>query len=74
MRMEKTSSPLVESVAPLLQEVGRVIGIAISSGLSCTVRVKPLMVGRRHDPFKDGVCFEVTGSEKRSGILAVGGR
>ncbi|KAH8114389.1 kinase-like domain-containing protein [Phellopilus nigrolimitatus] len=74
MRLEKYSSPLAGPLSPLLREIGKVVGLVLSSGMSGTVRIKPLMVGRRHDFFKNGICFEVVGIDKRAGILAVGGR
>ena len=60
MRLEKVSSPLIEPLTPLLKEIARVVGIANASGIAnSSIRVQPLMIGRRHDYFKNGVCFEV---------------
>ena len=75
MRLEKVSSPLIEPLTPLLKEISRVVGIANASGIAnSSIRVQPLMIGRRHDYFKNGVCFEVFNPQKRTDILAVGGR
>ena len=74
LRLEKSSSPLATLLKPYLQEISRVVSLAGSSGLASTIRVQPLMVGRRHDYFKDGVCFEVLNPSRRTDILAVGGR
>ena len=75
MRLEKVSSPLIEPLTPLLKEISRVVGVANASGIaSSSIRVQPLMIGRRHDYFKNGVCFEVFNPQKRTDILAVGGR
>ncbi|KAI5119391.1 hypothetical protein M0805_005934 [Coniferiporia weirii] len=75
MRLEKNSSVFAEPLRPFLKEVGKVVSLAISTGLqSSIVRIRPLMVGRRHDYFKNGVCFETVNPEKRTDLLAVGGR
>ena len=74
MRLEKVSSPLVGMIKPYLQEISKVVALATSAGLTNTVRVQPLMVGRRHEFFKDGVGLEVVNPAKRVDILAVGGR
>ena len=74
MRLEKGSSPLAGILKPYLQEIAKVVGLAASAGLSNVVRVQPLMVGRRHEFFKDGIGIEVVNPSKRTDILAVGGR
>lgn len=74
MRLEKSSSPLAGQLKPLAKEISKVIALATSSGLSNAIRIQPLMVGRRHEFFKNGVCLEVVNPAKRKDILAVGGR
>ncbi|KAL5519904.1 hypothetical protein ACEPAG_1564 [Sanghuangporus baumii] len=74
MRLEKSSSPLAGIIKPYLQEISKVVTLATSAGLTNTIRVQPLMVGRRHEFFKDGVGIEVVNPTKRADILAVGGR
>ncbi|EJC97866.1 uncharacterized protein FOMMEDRAFT_143407 [Fomitiporia mediterranea MF3/22] len=74
LRLEKSSSPLAAMLKPYLFETSKAVALAMSSGLYNTVRVQPLMVGRRHDYYKNGVCLEVVNLEKRIDILAVGGR
>ncbi|THH07416.1 hypothetical protein EW145_g3398 [Phellinidium pouzarii] len=75
MRLEKNNSALAEPLRLLLKDVGKVVSLAVSTGLQYSViRIRPLMIGRRHDYFKNGVCFEVVNPEKRTDLLAVGGR
>lgn len=75
LRLEKLNSPLVEQIRPLLKEVASMITLANATGIqNSVIRVQPLMLGRRHDYFKDGICFEVVNPAKRNDILALGGR
>ena len=75
LRLEKISSPLAEQVKLLLKEVASTIAVATTAGLqNSVIRIRPLMIGRRHDYFKDGICFEVVNPARRADILAVGGR
>lgn len=73
LRLEKHSSMLATTVKPYLQAIHKAITLA-SPLMNSIIRVQPLMIGKRHDPFKGGVCFEVVNPRKRADILAVGGR
>lgn len=75
LRLEKINSPLAETVRPLLKEVASTIALATAAGIqNSVICIQPLMVGRRHDYFKNGICFEVVNPARRTDILAIGGR
>ena len=73
LRLEKHSAALAATIKPYLLDIHNAIILA-SPLTNSVIRVQPLMIGKRHDFFKNGVCFEVVNPRKRTDILAVGGR
>lgn len=61
-------------ISAALDDIKKTIDLAVLSGVPQPIYIQPLMLGRRHDYFKNGVCFEVARRNKRADILAAGGR
>ncbi|TFY68401.1 hypothetical protein EVJ58_g1031 [Rhodofomes roseus] len=73
-RLEKTAPALLPVLTPYIQDVKSTITFAAASGVTRPILFNPLMSINRNSYFRDGVCFEVVRSNKRSDILAAGGR
>ncbi|OCH91731.1 Serine/threonine-protein kinase [Obba rivulosa] len=73
-RLEKISCTLLSALSFAVEEVRSTIQFARAFGVTRTIIFDPLMLSNRNPYFKDGVCFEVTRRNKRSDILAAGGR
>lgn len=73
-RLDKLSSTLRKEIHSAIEEMRVTIEHAILSGVMRPIYVTPLMLGSRHDYFKNGVCFEVCKRNKRHDLLAAGGR
>ncbi|PCH37122.1 Serine/threonine-protein kinase [Wolfiporia cocos MD-104 SS10] len=73
-RLEKIAPALTLSLTPYIKEVRNTIDFATASGVSRPILFNPLMMNNRNPYFKDGVYFEVVRRNKRSDILAAGGR
>ncbi|KAH9943970.1 hypothetical protein B0H21DRAFT_747282 [Amylocystis lapponica] len=73
-RLEKVSPTLFSLLAYPMQELKSTIQLATVSGVTRPIFFDPLMMSNRSAYFKDGVCFEVVRRNKRSDVLAIGGR
>ncbi|KAH9923827.1 uncharacterized protein B0H18DRAFT_1013542 [Fomitopsis serialis] len=73
-RLEKAAPALLPVLIPYIQDVKSTIAFAAASGVTRPILFNPLMTSNRNPYFKDGVCFEVVRRNKRSDILAAGGR
>ena len=73
-RLDKLSSYLRKEIHGAIEEMRTTVEHAILSGVTRSIYVTPLMLGSRHEYFKDGVCFEVCRRNKRYDLLAAGGR
>ncbi|KZT06721.1 Serine/threonine-protein kinase [Laetiporus sulphureus 93-53] len=73
-RLEKVAPPLVSLLTPYIKEVKSTIQFANAAGVTRPIFFDPLMLSNRNPYFKDGICFEVVNRNKRSDILAAGGR
>jgi translation initiation factor 2-alpha kinase 4 len=73
-RLEKVSPPLLTLLSPSLDEIKQAIQYAALSGVTRPILLHPLMISSHNAYFKNGVCFEVVRRNKRSDILAAGGR
>lgn len=73
-KLEKASSSVLIQLTPAIQEVKKVLEYTGSLGVTRRIHFRPLMLGNHNSQFKGGVCFEVTKRNKRTDILAAGGR
>ncbi|KZT71101.1 Serine/threonine-protein kinase [Daedalea quercina L-15889] len=73
-RLEKTAATLLPVLTPYIRDIKSTITFAAASGVTRPIFFNPLMSSNRNPYFKDGVCFEVVRRNKRSDVLAVGGR
>lgn len=73
-RIEKTSPTLFSSIGPAVEEIKKTLQYARYAGFTRTILFRPLMLGNYHTHFKDGILFEVVKRNKRTDILAAGGR
>lgn len=73
-RLKKMFPSLYDHFIPYLQEIKKTMELAALCGVTSNILIRPLMVGRRHDFHKNGICFEVVKRNKRLDILAAGGR
>jgi len=72
-RLERVAPPLRETMQPFIFDIQRVIELA-SLTVHRPIHFHPLMIGSHTSYFKDGVCFEVVRRNKRTDLLAAGGR
>lgn len=73
-RLEKISLPLVTLMAHALGEIKKTVQYTALAGVARPISFHPLMISSHNTYFKSGVCFEVVRRNKRSDILAAGGR
>ncbi|KDQ55382.1 hypothetical protein JAAARDRAFT_37399 [Jaapia argillacea MUCL 33604] len=73
-RLDKVSSTLASLMAPLVKDIKKVMEFSATAGVTKPIIFHPLMLGSHVSHFRDGVCFEVVRRNKRSDILAAGGR
>lgn len=73
-RLEKIAPTLVPVLAPYIDAIKSTITFANASGVTRPILFNPLMTSNWLQYFKDGVCFQVVRRNKRSDILAAGGR
>ncbi|TDL16229.1 Serine/threonine-protein kinase [Rickenella mellea] len=74
LRIEKVSSSLWSLIRPMFAEVKSTCELVALTGVTRPLFFQPLMLGKHHGYFKDGVCFEVVRRHKITDILAAGGR
>lgn len=74
LRLDKLSSPLLEMLRPVIDEMKNTVKLASIAGASRPVKFFPLMLGPHLKDFKDGVLIEVAKRSHRIDLLAVGGR
>ena len=70
----KLSTSLRREFHSAIDDMRATVELAILSGVMRPIYVTPLMLGSRHEYFKNGVCFEVCKRNKRHDLLAAGGR
>ncbi|KAI0051565.1 Serine/threonine-protein kinase [Auriscalpium vulgare] len=73
-RLEKISPQFIAQITPAAEEMKKSIGFANLAGVSRPIYFHPLMLSSHNTYFKEGVCFEVVRRNKRTDILAAGGR
>ncbi|KAF8060720.1 kinase-like domain-containing protein [Lyophyllum atratum] len=73
-RLERLSPSLVGLMDPSIQEVKKTIEFARAAKVTRSIFFHPLMLGSHHSNFMGGVLLEVVRKNKRSDVLAVGGR
>lgn len=73
-RLERLSPAVVTLIAPHIQLVKDTIELARGTKVNRPIFFHPLMLGNHHLHFKYGVLIEVVRKNKRSEILAAGGR
>ena len=73
-RLKKQFPTLYDTFLPYLQEIKKVQELATLCGVTSQLLIRPLMLGKRHELYRNGICFEVVRRSKRSDILATGGR
>lgn len=59
---------------PYLKDIRYTIQFAEALGVTRPVRIDPLLLGHRNSYFANGVCFMAIRKNKRSDVLAAGGR
>ncbi|KAL4251194.1 non-specific serine/threonine protein kinase [Abortiporus biennis] len=75
IRLEKVSPNLLSLLGDAIKDVKSTIQFAVAAGLNRPIYFYPLyMISSPTNYFKDGVCFQVVRRNKRSDVLAVGGR
>ena len=73
-RLERVAPTLMPVLAPYVRDIKSTISYAAASGVTRPILFNPLMTSNWLQYFKDGVCFQVVRRNKRSDILAAGGR
>lgn len=73
-RLDKLFPVSSQSIASAIEEMRTTSAMAVAAGMVHTPKIKPLMVGKHANFFKDGVCFEVTKKARQADVLAAGGR
>ncbi|KAF8170288.1 kinase-like domain-containing protein [Mycena galopus ATCC 62051] len=74
VKLDKVSPSLTTLLRPIVEEVKETIQYAVLTGVARPVSFHPLMLGSHHSNFKDGVLVEVVRKNKRTDVLAAGGR
>lgn len=74
LRLERYIPTLFNVISPYMNEIKKTMELAALSRPSIEIHIRPLMIGRRHDLYKNGICFEVVKKNKKNDILATGGR
>ena len=73
-RLDK-SSPLMRTLLePYIADMRSTVNFARISGVTRPIQIDPLMLGYRNAYFANGVCFLAARKNKRSDVLAAGGR
>lgn len=77
-RLEKVSPHFASAISEAVREVTMAMQFAAASRVQRPIAFKPLFMLRNPHAMFDGLCFEVvrglSASQKRSDVLAVGGR
>ncbi|OBZ78007.1 Serine/threonine-protein kinase gcn2 [Grifola frondosa] len=73
-KLEKVSPAFLASLTAAIKDIKSTIQFSVASGVSRPILFNPLMMSNHNPYFKDGVCFEVVRRNKRSDVLAAGGR
>ncbi|KAF5376991.1 hypothetical protein D9615_007308 [Tricholomella constricta] len=73
-RLERLSPALVGLIAPYAQEVKKTVEYAKATKVSRPILFHPLMLGHHHTHFRFGIMIEVVRKNRRSDVLAAGGR
>ncbi|KAJ7749951.1 hypothetical protein B0H16DRAFT_1675473 [Mycena metata] len=73
-RLDKVSPSLTTLLRPIVEEVKETIQYAVLTGVARPISFRPLMLGNHHAHFKNGVLVEVVRKNKRTDVLAAGGR
>ncbi|KAJ7186042.1 hypothetical protein C8R46DRAFT_937688 [Mycena filopes] len=73
-RLDKVSPSLTALLRPVVEEVKETISYAVLTGVARPISFRPLMLGNHHAHFKNGVLVEVVRKNKRTDVLAAGGR
>lgn len=73
-RVDKASSQLLALTRSAFQDMKKTVEFAALIGVTVPIYFHPLLTGRHHGYFKGGVSFEVVRRNKKTDILAAGGR
>ncbi|KAJ7121645.1 hypothetical protein C8R44DRAFT_622641 [Mycena epipterygia] len=73
-KLDKVSPSLTALLRPVVEEIKETIQYAVLTGVARPIYFHPLMLGNHHAHFKDGVLVEVVRKNKRTDVLAAGGR
>ncbi|KII86233.1 hypothetical protein PLICRDRAFT_114396 [Plicaturopsis crispa FD-325 SS-3] len=73
-RLEKATPVLLSLISDAINEVRNTVQFANSAGVTRPIFFHPLMLGKHHTHFKDGVRFELVKRSKRTDVLVAGGR
>ncbi|KAG6888787.1 hypothetical protein C0992_007517 [Termitomyces sp. T32_za158] len=73
-RIERLSPALVDLMDPYVQELKKTIDFAKATKVARSILFHPLMLGSHHANFKGGILVEVVRKNRRSDVLAAGGR
>ncbi|KAJ8457370.1 hypothetical protein ONZ45_g18339 [Pleurotus djamor] len=73
-RLERVSPQLSSSIRPFVEDIKHTVQYAAATGLTRPIYFHPLMLGGHHSNFKHGVLVEVVRRNKRTDVLAAGGR
>ncbi|KAJ7101250.1 kinase-like domain-containing protein [Mycena belliarum] len=73
-KLDKVSPSLTTLLRPVVEEVKETVQYAILTGVGRPISFHPLMLGNHHAHFNDGVLVEVVRKNKRTDVLAAGGR
>ncbi|RDB27411.1 eIF-2-alpha kinase GCN2 [Hypsizygus marmoreus] len=73
-RLEKLSPGLVILMQPFVDELKKTVEYAKATKVGRPILFHPLMLGSHHSHFADGILIEVVRKNKRSDVLAAGGR
>jgi eukaryotic translation initiation factor 2-alpha kinase 4 len=74
-RLDRVSPALAKAIATPVEEIRTVMQYIAIAGVRSIVHFRPLMFGHHHGAtFRNGVCFEAVKRNKRTDVLAIGGR
>ncbi|KAI0746241.1 Serine/threonine-protein kinase [Daedaleopsis nitida] len=73
-RLDKSSPVMRTLLDPYIKDIRSTIHFAQISGVTRPIQIDPLLLGHRNAYFANGVCFMAVRNNKRSDVLAAGGR
>ncbi|EIN05395.1 Serine/threonine-protein kinase [Punctularia strigosozonata HHB-11173 SS5] len=74
-KLGRISPTLTKLITPMAEDIRSVLSYVALAGVPVNIYFRPLMLSDHHrKTFRNGVCFEVIKRNKRTDVLAIGGR